>query len=61
MQILNPRACVAFAVLAQRDEEPRECTVCDRPAAEHESPGIRLLTAGEIKAERFGHGVALRT
>ena len=54
MQILKPRTCLMFAVLVQRDEEPRKCTVCDRLATEHESPGIRLLTAGEIQAERVG-------
>jgi len=54
MQILNPRTCLTFAVLAQRDEEPRECAVCDQLATEHELPGLRLLTAGDIQAERLG-------
>lgn len=54
MQILNPQTCLTFAVLARLDEEPEACAVCGRSATEHESPGIRLLTGGEIRTERAG-------
>ena len=44
--------CHRFAVLASSNEEPEECVVCERPIRAHRLPGVRLLSAAEIRIER---------
>jgi hypothetical protein len=45
--------CECFTILEWRKGATwPQCDVCDRPEAEHENPGRRTLSGGEIEAIR---------
>jgi len=45
--------CELFSVLDWRKSQTRlQCDVCDRPEAEHQTPGRRTLSGAEIEDRR---------
>ena len=44
--------CDQFTALATRRGEPPTCDVCGQPEADHQRPGRRTMTGGEVEALR---------